>query len=135
MGVRGPSSTSGPPAQGTSARKRNPQNLWLQKPMGLELVKKKLLDSLAVPLKGPMLNLLRCIPSEVQHWGSYLKGTSDIREELKFLASERELGDSFLPDRKVGGGHCAFFEPFPPSEPQNHRTGRLVLYLGLHQPG
>ena len=47
-------------------------------------------------LKNPHMNLLRLTPSELQHWGSSLKGTNGIQGELKCLASRQELGDSFL---------------------------------------
>ena len=38
LGARSPSPTTGPPAQGTSARKIRPPYLWLQKPVGIELM-------------------------------------------------------------------------------------------------
>ena len=41
------------------------------------------------------------------------KAPVSCREELKYLASIRELGDSFLTDRKVGRGHCSFSESSP----------------------
>ena len=37
-GMKCPSSTAGPQAQGSSARKTSPHNLWLQKPEGIESV-------------------------------------------------------------------------------------------------
>ena len=36
--AKSPSHTSGPPAQGSSARKISPHNFWLQKPVGIEWV-------------------------------------------------------------------------------------------------
>ena len=38
LGVRIPSPTPGPPAQGSSDRKISPHNFWLQKPAGIESV-------------------------------------------------------------------------------------------------
>ena len=38
LGMRSPSPTTGPPAQGTSARKIRPPYFWLQKPVGIELM-------------------------------------------------------------------------------------------------
>ena len=35
--VRSPSPISGPPAQGSSARKTSPHNFWLQKPVGIKV--------------------------------------------------------------------------------------------------
>ena len=119
-------------AQGSSARKISPQNFWLQNQWGLSQWK-KLLESQAVLLKeSTHIDFLTLTPSELQHWGSSLKGTSGIREELKHLASRQELKDSFLPDRKAGRGYCPFSEhsttpPHPPpcTEPQSLQAGAI----------
>ena len=47
-----PAPHQAPPAQGSNARRVSPQNFWLQTPVGLSQWK-KLLESQAVPLKGP----------------------------------------------------------------------------------
>ena len=48
------------------------------------------------------MNLLRLTPFEFQCRDGSSGGTSDIQEELGYLASRKELGDRFLPNRKVG---------------------------------
>ena len=76
--MRSPSSIVGPPAQGFSARKISPHNFCQQNPAGIDQCK-KLLESQAVPLKEPTMDLLRLTPFELQHWGSSLKDTSGIQ--------------------------------------------------------
>ena len=50
MGARNPSPTTGPPAQGSSARKVSPHNFLLQKPAGTKLVEETARAS-RIPLK------------------------------------------------------------------------------------
>ena len=71
---------------------------------------------------------LRLTASGLQHWGSILKGTSGIQGKLKYLASGRDLGDSFHPDRTADDGHCSFSESF---STQSHDA--TAPYLSLHQ--
>ena len=81
-------------------------------------------------LKGPCMNLLRLTSSELQCWGSRLKGTRDIRGKLNYLIWGWGLwGGSFLPERSAGRGHYSFAEP-----PPNRASSRMP-YLRLHQPG
>ena len=56
-------------------------------------------------------HLLRLTPSELQHWGGILKGTSGIQGETEVSG----IGSS--------RGHCPFAEPTP------HRASRLVPHL------
>ena len=51
-GATGPSPTSGPPDQDSSAKKLSPHQFWLQTQLGLSQWK-KLLDPQAVPLEEP----------------------------------------------------------------------------------
>ena len=87
MGVRSPSPTLGPPAQDSNARKVSPHNFWLQKPVGIEVVEEAA-EALSRTSWGTYTrtHLLRLPPFDCQHWGSSLKGTSGIRETLKWLA-------------------------------------------------
>ena len=47
------------------------------------------------------------------------------REKVLLLAWRQELGDSFLPDRKVGRSHCPFSEPTP--DRAKELTGRFHI--------
>ena len=112
-----------PPAQGSSDRNINLHKFWLQKPTGTESV-----EGTSCPkqflFKNPHTDLLILTPSELQHWGSSLKGPSGVQEELKCLAARQELGNSFLSDRKVGRDHCPFSKPSP-TEPHRPQAGAL----------
>ncbi|KAF6095163.1 hypothetical protein HJG60_012130 [Phyllostomus discolor] len=103
--------TPPPPGQGSSARKKSPHNFWLQKPAGIELV-----EEAAGPhrclVKNP--HMLRLTLSELQHWGSSLKGTSGVQ------------GENEVSGIKVTRGSCPFFKPSP------HRASKCVPYLRLH---
>ena len=76
-------------------------------------------------LKNPQTDLLRLIPSELQHQNS--KPPVAYRGELKYLASRREVGDSFLLVRKAGRGHCPFSElsAHKATEPQSQQVGAI----------
>ena len=77
----------------------------------------------AVPLKEPTHGLTYSDPhplsssTKVAGW----KAPVAYREELKCLASRRELGNSFLPDKRADGG---LLSP-PPTEPQSRQVGAL----------
>ena len=86
-------------------KKKKKRNFWIPKQFHL---------------KNPHTDLLRHTPSELQKWGSSLKGTSVIHGETECLPSRWELWDSFLPERKVGRCHCLF------SEPSHHRATKLA---------
>ena len=71
----------------------------------------------------------------IKIWEGYLRSkgsqpharlSSPYRGKLKCMASGWDVVDSFLPNRKVGRGHCAIFWA-PPQ--QGHRTGR---YDSIH---
>ena len=107
-----------PPAQDSSARKISPHNFWLQKPAGIELVEE---DSAVLSSSSwgthTRTHLLRLMPSEIQHWGGSLKGTSGTQ------------GETEVSGIWASRGYCLF------AEPSNHRANSLVPYLSLHQPG
>ena len=77
-----------PPAQDSSARKISPHNFGLKEPAGIESVEEAA-GALTSSSWGThtCTHLLRLAPSELQHQGGTLKGTSDIQERLKCLAS------------------------------------------------
>ena len=77
-------------------------------------------------LKVPCTDLPGLTPFELQLWGSSSKGMRDLWE---VQCQGKSWGESFLPDRSSGRGHCSFDEPCP------HRAGRWVPYLSLHLPG
>ena len=79
MGARNPRPTSGCPAQDSSVRKISPHN-WLQKPAGTESVEEAV-GALSSYSWGThtRTHLFRLIPSELQHQGGSLKGTSGIQ--------------------------------------------------------
>ena len=80
---------------------------------------KKLPEPQAFPLKRTHTgtHLLRLTPSELQHWGSSLKGTSGVQ------------GETEVSGIRVSRGYYSFSKPCP------HRASKLVPYLTLHQPG
>ena len=100
------------------------------KSRGTETGGQKLLDSQAVPLKGPMHRLTQSHLLPAPQPGLLSEGTRETGgEELSGLASGQELGGSYVPDRRAGRGHGSFAEPCPDI------LGRQVLCLGLHPPG
>ena len=84
------------------------------------------------PLKNPYTDLLRLTPSEIQHWGSSLKGTSGIQRRSEVSGIKASAGGQLSPRQKGGQRPLSLFWTFPP---QSHRAGRMVPYLRLHQPG
>ena len=99
------------PAQDSSARDISP-HFWLQKPAGTELVE----ETTGAPSSSSMrthtqTHLLRLIPSELQHQGSSLKGTSDRQ------------GETEVSGIKASRGHCPFAKPSP------NRASKLVINL------
>ena len=80
-----------------------------------------------------MLNLLRHIPSELQHHkGSSLKGTRGLWEGTKGSGIRARAGGQLFPRQKGGQGPLCLFCALPQ---QSHRTGRQESYLRLLQPG
>ena len=99
MGVRVP----GLPAQDSSARKISSHDFWLQKPAGIELVEEAA-GTLSSSSWGTYtrIHLFRLIPSELQHQGGSLKGTSSIQGEIEVSGI------------RTSRGHCPFAEAFSP---------------------
>ena len=77
---KGPNPQPGSLAQGSSARKRSPHKFWLEKTADIEAVEDELLESQAVPLREPTHRCIHTHSTELQHWGSRLKGNSGIQE-------------------------------------------------------
>ena len=82
LGARSPSATTGPPAQGSSARKISPYKSWLQKLVRNESME----ETSGAPSSSSIrthtwTHLLRFTPSELYHRGSSLKGNTDIQGE------------------------------------------------------
>ena len=92
-------------------------------------MKDKLLESQAVPIKGPTHRLTELTPSELHHRSSRLKGTRDIWGGTEVSGIRPRAGGSFLPDKSAGRGHCSFSGPSP------NTAGRWALYMRLHHPG
>ena len=81
MGVKSPRPRQVSPAQGSSDRKISPYTFWLQKPVGTQLVEETSGVTSSSPLKvHTWTHILRFTPSELQHWGRSLKGTSGIQK-------------------------------------------------------
>ena len=118
LGVRSPSPTPGPPAQGSRDRKVHFHNFWLRKAAGIELVEETS-GAQTVPLKEPTHEVIYSdsLPLSSSTGVSSLKGTRDIQEETEVSAI------------KMSRGHCPFSKPSP------HRASKLVPYLRPHQPG
>ena len=118
LGAKSPRPTPGPPAQDSRARKISPHNFWLQSPLGIESVEEAA-GALSSSSWGShtQTHLLRLMPSEIQHWGGSLKGTSGTQ------------GETEVSGIWASRGYCLFAEPSP------HRAGRLVPNLILHLPG
>ena len=75
-------------------------------------------------LKNPHMNLLRLTPSDLQHQGSSLKGTSGIQGGTEVSGIKAGAGGSFLTDRKVGRGHCPFLNPLP-TKPESWQVNAI----------
>ena len=105
----------GSPAQGSSVRKISPHNFWLQKPLRV-VSGRNFWSPTQFLLTHTQTHLLRPTPSELQHWGSSLKGTSGTHGETGSVWHQ-------------GTHNCPFSKPSP------HRAGKRVPYLRLHQPG
>ena len=75
-----------PPGQDSSARKISLYNFWLQKPEGIESVEEAAgAPSSSSERTHTWTHLLRFAPSELQHQGGSLKGTSGIQGETECL--------------------------------------------------
>ena len=78
---KGPSPTSSPAVQGLGVRNGSSHNFWLQKSRGIMAEwEGGFCSPRLFHLKNPSTDLHRLNPSELQHWGSSLKGTRDIWE-------------------------------------------------------
>ena len=106
------------PTPGAQTRKIRPENFWLQKSEGIELVKEAT-GALTVPLwrRHIRTHLLRLTPYELQHQGVSMKDITGIQ------------GENVVSGIWVNRSHC------PSPEPSPHRPSRLVPYLRLHQTG
>ena len=69
-------------------------------------------------LKNPHTDLLRLTPSELQHWGSILKGTCGIQEETEVSDINVRAGGQLSPREKGRQRPLSFLDP-PATEPQN----------------
>ena len=133
MGVRSPSPTPGSLAQGSSDRKISPHKFCCKIQQGLSW-QKKLLEPQAVSLKEPTHGL-GLIPSELQHWGSSLKGTRGIQGGTDMSGTKAGGGGQLSPRHKSGQ------RPFVPllsptaTEPQSHRASNWMPFFRLHQRG
>ena len=118
LGVSTPSPTSDPLVQGSSARKINPHNFCCKNQWVTLSQCKKLMESQAVPLKNPHTDLLRFNPSEFQHQGRSLKGTSGIlRGSWETSFPQREMwAEAIVP----------FLNPPPATEPQSLQAGTIT---------
>ena len=97
----------GSPAQGSSVRKISPHNFWLQKPLRV-VSGRNFWSPTQFLLTHTQTHLLRPTPSELQHWGSSLKGTS---------GTHRETGSVW----HQGTHHC------PSSKPSPHTAGKHAI--------
>ena len=107
-----------PPAQGSSVGKINPISPSGTKTSGDWVGRRNFWSPKQCLLKGLFEDLLRFTPSELQHWGSSLKGTSGIQGGAGVSGIKVKGGDSFLPGRKAGRGHFPFLNP-PHTETQS----------------
>ena len=74
------------------------------------------------------MDSLRFTPSELQHWGSSLKGISELQVGSEVSGNKWELGDSFLLDRKADRGYCPFSEPSPHDAISDTPSTQLRLF-------
>ena len=106
-----PSPTSGPPAQGSSARKISLYNFWLQKPAGIESVE----GTSGAPSSSSKkihtwTHILRLTPCGLQQLGGGLRGTNGVQ------------GEAEMSGIKASRGQCPFSGPSPP---QSQQTGAV----------
>ena len=59
-------------------------------------------------LKGLPMNLLSLTHSELQHWGSFLKGNRDILRGTELSGIRARAARA---DKSTGQGHCPFWSP------------------------
>ena len=122
----------GHPAGGSSARKINPHNFCLQKNSRDWVSGRNFSRPKQFLFKNPHMDLLSLTPSELQHWGSCLKGTSSIRGGTEVSGIKARARGKISPRQKDGQRPWFLFWTVPQ---QSHRASRQVLYLRLHQPG
>ena len=72
--------------------------------------------------KNPHMNLLRLTPSELQHWGSRLKGTSATQEETEDSGSK--VSTAFSQAEGWAEAIIPFLNPSP-TEPQSQQAGAI----------
>ena len=99
------SSISGPPSLGFQCQE---DNFWLQKPMEIEFVEETTRFPSSL-LNGPHMDLLRLAHSELQHWGSSLKGTSGIQGGTEVSGVKVGAGGELSPRQKGGQRPLSLF--------------------------
>ena len=87
------------PSVGFQCQKCKFPQLWLQNPEGIELVEETAGSPSSTLKELTGTHLFRFSPSELQHYGSSLKGTRSI------------LGETEVPGIKVNIGLCPFSKP------------------------
>ena len=123
---KGLSPTPGPPAQGSSDRKRSPHEFWLQNQQNCGWVRKRLLESQAILLKGPTQGLTWTHLFWGPSWGTSSKVAEVWREALNYLAFRQELEEQLCPR------HKCWLRPLLLCILSLHRASRQVSCL---QPG
>ena len=113
------------PDQGSNARKINPHNFWLQKPVEIESVE----EAAGVPSSSSWgtyswTHLFRLTPSELQHWGSSLKGTSGTQGGTEMSRISNFKGTAFFQTERQAKAIVSFLNP-PPAEPQDEQAGAI----------
>ena len=123
--MRSPSPTPRPPAQGSSARKISPYNFWLQNPAGIEWVEENAgVSSSSSQRTHTGTHLLRLTPSELQHRGSSVKGTSGIWKETEASGIKARAGGQLFHRQKGRQRHMSFFYPST-AESQSWQAGGI----------
>ena len=79
-------------------------------------------------LKGLCMHLLRLTPSELQHWGSSLKGTRDTWGGIGQSGIRARAAGAAFSKTEVLAEAIVPFLSLPP------RASRWTQYLSLHQP-
>ena len=130
------------PSPGFHARKRSLYNFWLKNQWDWSWWK-KLLDSLAVPLKGPIWNILKRTLSEIQHQGRSLKGTGGLQDP-EVSGIRARTGGQLSPRQKDGERPLCLLWALPNTETQNQQIGAIaeipstwltLFALPWHAPG